>query len=115
MRRGLRLAFPILIGPAEGQVLVLLPLRGPLEVHELAARLQKLPTRLSVKERSVSFEELVEIAPFRWVDGEHGGLAIAAEGEIEISADPPVGGWEAIRADRNRQKVSTRQEISLSA
>ncbi len=115
LRRALGPTFPILMGPAEGHALVLLPLCGPLEVHAMAARLRKLPTKLVIMERSVSFEELVDVAPFQWIDGEHGGLAIAADGEIDISTHPPVGGWEAVRADRSRQNVSTRQEISLSA
>jgi hypothetical protein len=111
LHRALGPNYPITMD-SDGQALVLLPLCGPVEVHDIAARLRKLPTKLTVKERSMSFEQLLEVVPFRWVDGEHGGLAMASEGGIDLKLRPPVGGWESVRAERPRR---TRQEIPLSA
>jgi hypothetical protein len=99
--------FPILSHPDDG-TLVLLPLCSPSEVRDVAARLRNLPTKMIVEERTVSFEQLVEAAPFRWIDGERGGVVIASDGET-VQLCPPVNGWESVRAD------PTRLNISLSA
>jgi len=106
--RALGPTFPILLGP-DHKPFVLLPLCTPVEVHDMAARLRKLPTRLKVTERSVTFAQLVEAAPFRWIDGERGGLVIASESNVEVMTYPPVGGWESVRTNGRRQ------EIQLSA
>ncbi len=96
--------FPILSHSDHG-TLVLLPLCSPSEVQDVAARLRNLPTKLIVEERTISFEQLVEAAPFRWIDGERGGLVIASDGET-VRPYPPVDGWESVRADPSRLNIS---------
>lgn len=90
--------FPIAVLPDE-QSLVLMPLCNPIEVHDVATRLRGLPTKLTVRERSVSFSQLTELVPFRWVDGEHDGLIVASDGHLDdlITQTPPEG-WESYRA-----------------
>jgi hypothetical protein len=98
--------FPIVI-VSEDQYLVLLPLCDPVAVQNMAANLRHLPTRLSVRERSVSFSQLKELAPFKWVDGEEDGLTIASPTEmIEFVTLAPVEGWESFRSDAGpRRKI----------
>jgi hypothetical protein len=61
--------YPIL-SLSENQSLVLLPLCSPMEVQETAHRLKHLPTKLTVRERSVSLAQLVGLAPFKWLSAE---------------------------------------------
>ena len=60
--------FPILL-PAEDEVVLLVPLGDSGEIEEIAARIRRLPTRLTVREHAVSFQELVSLAPFSLHDG----------------------------------------------
>jgi hypothetical protein len=61
--------YPIL-SLSENQSLVLLPLCNPIEVQETAHKLKHLPTKLTVRERSVSLAQLVGLAPFKWLSAE---------------------------------------------
>jgi dolichyl-phosphate beta-glucosyltransferase len=108
LRRVLGPTFPILV-PSEDQTVVLLPLCSPLEVHNIASRLRSLDTKLSVRERSVSFNQLVELAPLKWRDGEDGGIVIGSRDNVNhIMTYPPVGGWESVRAASRRNVGSVR-------
>ena len=103
--------FPVAI-LSEDQTLVLMPLCNPIEVHDVATRLRRLPTKLTVRERSVSFPQLTELVPFRWVDGEHDGLTIASEGPTDdlVTQTPPEG-WEAYRAASSGQFGQFRRSV----
>ena len=108
LRRVLGPTFPILV-PSEDQAVVLLPLCSPMEVQDIASRLRSLDTKLSVRERSVSFHQLVELAPLKWRDGEDGGIVLGSrDGVNNIMTYPPVGGWESVRATSRRNVGSFR-------
>lgn len=90
--------FPIALLSGD-QSLVLMPLCNPIEVHDAATRLRRLPTKLTVRERSVSFSQLTEFVPFRWVDGEHDGFIVASEGlNYDFVTQSPPEGWQSYRA-----------------
>jgi dolichyl-phosphate beta-glucosyltransferase len=89
--------FPILV-VSEYKSLVLLPLCSPVEVQAIAQRLRSLPTSLAVRERSVSFSQLLELIPFKWFDDESGGFVLALPGDdFRIVTRKPVDGWETVR------------------
>ncbi|MGO9856268.1 MAG: dolichyl-phosphate beta-glucosyltransferase [Acidimicrobiales bacterium] len=90
--------YPIMI-VSEDQTLVLLPLCDPIEVHNVTNRLRRLPTRLNVRERSASFSQVTDLAPFKWVDAAEGGFIIASHGDVSgLVTQRPVEGWESLRS-----------------
>jgi hypothetical protein len=94
--------FPILVMSDE-QIVVLLPLCTPTEVQDIAARLRTLETKLTVRERSVSFDELTKLAPLEWRDGENGGVVLGSQDSLaDIITAPPVDGWESVRGTSRR-------------
>ena len=98
LHRALGPKFPIILA-SEDQSLVLLPLCGPVEVHDVATRLRALPTKMSVRERSVAFSQLAELVPFQWVDGENDGFIVASRTDItNLVTRRPVDGWQSLRA-----------------
>ncbi len=98
LHRALGPKFPILV-LSEDQLLVLLPLCDPIQVHEIAARLRCLPTKLNARERSVSFSQLVDLAPFKWVDAEDDGLIVASHADLTgLATKVPADGWESVRS-----------------
>ena len=99
--------YPIMI-TSEDQSLVLLPLCDPIEVQQIAARLRKLTTRLSVRERSVSFAQLRDLVPFQWIDSNNDGFVVVPQqaGLSHLGSHPPAGGWESLRSDRGLRKRS---------
>jgi dolichyl-phosphate beta-glucosyltransferase len=110
IHRSLGPNFPIL-SLSEDQSMVLLPLCDPLEVQTIADRLRMLPTKLTVRERSLSFPQLMERTPFRWIDGESGGLVVGLQsGVSELTIRAPVGGWETVRS-----RGGGTNEVSLNA
>jgi dolichyl-phosphate beta-glucosyltransferase len=97
VHRALGSNFPILFA-SEDESLVLLPLCGPVEVQDIASRLRGLPTKLTVRERSVRFSQLKELVPFQWVDGDKDGLIVASRTTVKnLSTRRPVDGWESMR------------------
>jgi dolichyl-phosphate beta-glucosyltransferase len=101
LHRALGSNTPIVIGSG-GKFLVLLPLVDPIEVQSIATKLRHLPVRLSVRERSLSFKELLELVPFRWVDGEHDGFIVASSTEAcELVTVRPVDGWASLRTSNH--------------
>jgi dolichyl-phosphate beta-glucosyltransferase len=89
--------FPLLF-PSRDESLVLLPLCAPVEVQDIAARLRRLPTKLSVRERSVSFAQLTRLVPFQWVDGDSDGFIVAPRTGVEnLCTRRPVEGWDSMR------------------
>jgi dolichyl-phosphate beta-glucosyltransferase len=90
--------FPIAL-LSEDQLLLLLPLCNPIEVQDIAARLRKLPTKLTVRERSVSLPQLTELTPFQRVEGEEDGLIVATHRDVtDLVVQEPVNGWETLRS-----------------
>ncbi len=86
--------FPILL-PAEDEVVLLVPLGDSGEIEEIAARIRRLPTRLTVREHAVSFQELVSLAPFSL----HDGILVASyPGAAALTLREPVDGWESVRS-----------------
>ncbi len=86
---------------SEDQLLVLLPLCDPVFVHETAGRLRQLETMVTVRERSVTFQQLMDVAPFKWIDGEEDGLVVAfQDGAKILTTHKPIEGWESVRSDR---------------
>jgi dolichyl-phosphate beta-glucosyltransferase len=97
LHRALGPNFPIILA-SEDQSLVLLPLCDPVEVHNIASRLRALPTKMSVRERSVQFSQLTELVPFQWVDGENDGFIVASRTDItNLVTRTPVDGWRSLR------------------
>jgi hypothetical protein len=91
--------FPLLV-VSEDQCIVLLPLCGPIEVQEVASRLRQLPTKFVVRERSVSFPQLTDLAPFKWVDEERDGFMVASHADAStLVTHKPVAGWESLRSN----------------
>jgi dolichyl-phosphate beta-glucosyltransferase len=108
LHRALGPNFPILL-MSEHQTLVLTPLCNPVEVQEIAARLRHLPTKLRARERSVSFDELVELTPFKWVDGENDGFIMAPHSAVpDLLTRMPVGGWQSVRSVRSQRTARDR-------
>lgn len=94
--------FPIVLD-SQDQWLVLLPLCNPVEVQNIAARLRRLPVRLIVRERSVSFSQLAALTPFKWVDGEDEGFVVASHLDVTgLRTSRPGEGWESIRSTSER-------------
>ncbi|MGO9185353.1 MAG: glycosyltransferase [Acidimicrobiales bacterium] len=90
--------FPLLM-VSEDQCLVLMPLCNPIEVQEVAARLRKLPTKFNVRERSVSFSELTDLTPFKWIDEEDDGFIVAPHADASnLVTHTPFGGWDSMRS-----------------
>ena len=95
--------FPIVIVSDE-ESLVLLPLCDPVEVQTVAGRLKHLPTQLSVRERSVSFSQLTEFAPFKWVDGENDGFVVSSHANSKgLVTRMPTDGWASLRTNQSNQ------------
>jgi hypothetical protein len=98
LHRALGPTYPIVTLSGD-QSLVLLPLCSPVEVQDVATRLRRLSTDLTVRERSVSLAQLTNLVPFNWVDGENDGLIIASHSRVtEPVTLTPMEGWEAYRA-----------------
>lgn len=98
--------YPIVI-VSEDESMVLLPLCDPVEVQTVAANLRQLPTQLSVRERSVSFSQLTEFAPFKWVDGENDGFVVASHANLSgLVTRMPTAGWESLRANQSQPIMS---------
>ena len=107
LHRALGPNFPILISP-EDQLLVLLPLCGPVEVQHMAARVRELQIELVVHERSISFSQLTDLAPFKWIDGEDNGLVVAARGDVSnLVSYMPTDGWESMRSNQGQNSTGT--------
>ena len=99
LHRALGPNFPIVV-VSEDQLLVLLPLCDPIEVQNVARRLRQLSTKLAVRERSVSFHQMVEHAPFEWVDGENDGLIVATRDDVsKLVIHAPPEGWQHLRVN----------------
>lgn len=95
-------SFPILL-LSEDQTLALLPLCEPLEVQRIAANLRQLPIKLTVRERSVSVSQLMDLSPLKPVDGEGGEYVIASHTDIsDLITHRPVEGWESVRSCQAR-------------
>ena len=86
LRAALGPQFPVLI-TAEDRFVVLLPLCEPMEVQDIAARLRRAPTRFTVRDHSVSLEQLRDFAPFRWV-GDWGGVLVASSLDVAGHSKP---------------------------
>ena len=75
--------------------MLLVPLGDSGEIEEIAARIRRLPTRLTVREHAVSFQELVSLAPFSL----HDGILVASyPGAAALTLREPVDGWESVRS-----------------
>ncbi len=81
------------------EVTLLLPLCGPQEAREIAARLGVQDHRLTVHRRAVSFGKLTELAPFSWVDGGKDGPVVVSRLHAP-DVEMPEKGWESVRAER---------------
>jgi hypothetical protein len=90
--------FPILIASDE-ECLALMPLCDPIEVQKVARIFRDLPTKFTVRERSVTFSQLREMMPFTCVDGENDGFVVAAHTSIsELLIHEPADGWDSVRS-----------------
>jgi hypothetical protein len=97
--------FPI-IARSEDETAVLLPLCDPIEVQGVAEDLRRLPTRLFVRERSFPFSELLEHAPFEWLDGPEEGLVVASGNDpCPLVVQPPPHGWDSMRSNGHAPAV----------
>ena len=46
----------------------------------------------------MSFGQLAELTPFKWVDGENDGLMVASPEDIgDLMIRTPVDGWQSVR------------------
>ena len=100
--------YPIVLA-SEDQALVLLPLCDPIDVHRSAVRLANLPTKLSIREESVSVSQLIDLAPFKCVGADADGVVVASSGDLtNLVHTAPNGGWSLVRAGRHRKIIDTR-------
>jgi dolichyl-phosphate beta-glucosyltransferase len=106
LHQALGYRYPIVTATQE-QLLVLLPLSDPIEVQNIATSLRRLPTKLTARERSVSFLQLRELAPFEWLETRNGGLVLASQCDrTNMIISKPAEGWEVIRSPSDSSKGS---------